>query len=75
MFSGKKKSRTAEATYLLQHKNHQLLTLQIRCLEQEVEINKVKKKNVISEEGKLKLEIELLKKMLICIINHNIKLK
>jgi len=32
--------------------------LQIKCLEQEFEINEVKKRNVILEEQKLKLEIE-----------------
>lgn len=62
-FSGQKKSRTVEATKLLQHKD-QLTELQIKCLEQEFEINEVKKRNVILEEQKLKLEIELLKKNL-----------
>ncbi|XP_050058394.1 uncharacterized protein LOC126550608 isoform X1 [Aphis gossypii] len=51
------KSRTAEATKLLNHKD-QLTELQIKCLEQEFKINEVKKRNVILEEQKLKLEIE-----------------
>lgn len=62
-FSGKKTSRTVEATKLLEHKD-QLTELQIKCLQQEFEINEVKKRNVILEEQKLKLEIELLKKNL-----------
>jgi len=61
LFSGRKKSRTAEATNLLQHKDR-LVEMQIKCLEQEFEINEVKKRNVILEEERLKLEIELLKK-------------
>jgi len=63
MFLGKKKSRTAEATNLLQHKD-QLVALQMKCLEQEVVINEIKKRNILLEEEKLKLEIELLKKKL-----------
>lgn len=62
-FSGKKKSRTVEATKLLHHKD-QLTELQIKCLEQEFEMNEVKKRNLILEEQKLKLEIELLKQKL-----------
>jgi len=51
------------ATKLLHHKD-QLIELQIKCLEQEFEMNEVKKRNVILEEQKLKLEIELLKQKL-----------
>lgn len=39
-----------------------MVALQIKCLEQEVEINNVKKKYVVLEEQKIKLEIEHLKK-------------
>jgi len=59
-FFFKKKSRTVEATKLLHHKDH-LTELQIKCLEKKFEINEVKKRNVILEDQKLKLEIELLK--------------
>ena len=62
-FFRKKKSRTVEATKLLQHKD-QLTEWQIKCLQQEFEINEVKKRTVILEEQKLKLEIELLKQKL-----------
>eukprot|EP00102_Acyrthosiphon_pisum_P020647 XP_016657857.1 PREDICTED: uncharacterized protein LOC100568525 [Acyrthosiphon pisum] len=59
----KKKTRTAEATNSLQHKD-QLVTLQMKCLEQEVVINEVRKRNMLLEETKLKLEIQLLQKQL-----------
>lgn len=52
---------TAEATTLLQNKDR-LVELQIKCLEQEFEINKIKKTNVALKEKKMLLEIEVLKK-------------
>lgn len=55
MFSGRK------TTNLLQNK-YKLIVLLIKYLEQKVEINEVKKRNIILKEEKLKLEIELLKK-------------
>lgn len=61
MLSGKKKSLNAEETNLLHHK-YQLLALQIKCLEQEVEINEERKKNLVLERKKIKLEIEILEK-------------
>lgn len=54
------KSRSAEATNLLQQKD-KLVDLQIKALEQEIAINYVRKKNAILKEEKMKLEIELLK--------------
>jgi len=47
-----------KTTNYLQHKD-KLVALQIKRLEQEVEINKVKKRNVILEEEKLKLKVNL----------------
>ncbi|KAF0746440.1 Uncharacterized protein FWK35_00023065, partial [Aphis craccivora] len=55
------KSRTAEATTLLQNKDR-LVELQIKCLEQEFEINIIKKTNVALKEKKMLLEIEVLEK-------------
>lgn len=61
-FSDKRfKSRSAEATKLLTNRD-KLVEQQIKNLTQEFEINEVKKRNVILEEHKLLLEIELLKK-------------
>lgn len=54
------KSRSAEATNLLQQKD-KLVGLQIKALEQEIGINNVRKRNAILKEEKMKLEIELLK--------------
>lgn len=52
-FSDKRfKSRSAEATNLLQNRDR-LVEQQIRCLQQEYEINEVKKRNVVLEEKKL----------------------
>jgi hypothetical protein len=41
-----------------------LLELKIKCLEQEVDINNVIKRNVLLKEEKMKLQINILKKNL-----------
>lgn len=61
-FSDKRfKNRSGEATKLLTNRD-KLVEQQIKNLTQEFEINEVKKRNLILEEHKLLLEIELLKK-------------
>lgn len=52
---------STEATNLLPRR-YKLVQLQIKCLQQEYKINKVKKRDGVVEKQKLLFEIELLKK-------------